>query len=322
MGGGPDAKDKRGKERRGQIDRQQPVKTAETSRGPRAPREPALGRGPAHLWSSDPGLQLCEGTTPVVAATQALLVQQPQDASAETRLYSPPPALGPRAEGAGPCSAPPTLGPPVAPLPHLCTVSSRRTERGQAPRTHAASSTGPAADPAYGHQALRGQLRPHTARSGNRPGTGSPSTTCQAGPEPRAPPWLPQPHRAPGPSCTHLPGAPSSGRALRRKLSACSLRLSPEGVSAAAGPGPGVAPGVWKNRSRACWVLEDDGVQAGVLAGTGDAGLELSFVWGAVTRGVAQPCGVAGQGSGAHEVPVGGGLPAGDGHIVRELLVT
>ena len=33
----------------------------------------------------------------MVAATQALLVQQPQDASAETRLYPPPPALGPHA---------------------------------------------------------------------------------------------------------------------------------------------------------------------------------------------------------------------------------
>lgn len=119
-----------------------------------------------------------------------------------------------------------------------------------------------------------------------------------------------------------LPGAPSSGRALRRKLSACSLRPSMEGASAAGGPGLGAAPGVWKNRSRACWVLEDDGVQAGVLPGTGDAGLKLSLVWGAVTRGVAQPCGVAGQGSGAHRVPVGRGLPAGDGHTVRELLVT
>ena len=109
---------------------------------------------------------------------------------------------------------------------------------------------------------------------------------------------------------------------MRRKLSACSLRLSPEGASAAAEPGPVVPPGLWKNCSRACWVFEDDGVQARLLAGTGDAGLELSLVWGAVTRGVAQPCGVAGQGSGAQEVPVGRGLPAGDGRIVRELPVT
>ena len=196
------------------------------------------------------------------------------------------------------------------------------TEHGLAPRTHAASSTGPAVAPAYSLQAL---LSPHTPRSVNRLGMGSPGATRQAGPKPREPPRpprLPQPRWAPGSSYTHLPGAPSSGRVLRRKLSACSLRPSLEGASAAAGPGPGAAPGVWKNHSRACWVLEDDGVQAGVLAGTGDAGLELSLVWGAETRGVAQPCGVAGQGSRALGVPVGGGLPAGDGHTVRELLVT
>lgn len=136
---------------------------------------------------------------------------------------------------------------------------------------------------------------------------------------------------APQPSSpAHLPGAgalaPSSlGRALRRQLSACSLGLSPAGASAAAGalpagPGLGAAPGVCRNLSRACCVLEADGVQAGALAGLAHAGLGLSLVWGAEG-----PC-VARQGSGALRVTAGQGLaesrgPAGLPERTREGVV-
>lgn len=129
-----------------------------------------------------------------------------------------------------------------------------------------------------------------------------------------------------------MPASPSPGRVFRRKLRACSLLLSPGGVAAgagalAAGPGLGAAPGAWKKRSRACWVLEAAGVQAGASAGPGDAGLELSLVWGAATWGVARLGGVAERGSGALEVGAGRGLTvtgprAGDDHPVGELLVT
>lgn len=111
------------------------------------------------------------------------------------------------------------------------------------------------------------------------------------------------------------PVSPSLGRAFRRQLSACSLLLSPEGASAGAGalpagPGLGAAPGVWKNLSRACCILEADGVQSGVSAGPGDAGPTLTLVWGAAAWGVTRHCRVAGRESGALGFRAGRGLTA------------
>lgn len=89
----------------------------------------------------------------------------------------------------------------------------------------------------------------------------------------------------------------------------------------------GVASGVRKNLSRACCVLEADGAQAGESAGAGDAGLKLSLVWEADSRGVAWPWGVAGRGSVTLGVTAGRGLTAtvscaDDDHPVWKPLVT
>lgn len=128
------------------------------------------------------------------------------------------------------------------------------------------------------------------------------------------------------------PVSPSLGRAFRRQLSACSLLLSPEGASAGVGalparPGLGVAPGVWKNLSRACCILETDGVESGVFAGLGDAGRTPALLWGAATWEVTRPCGVAGRESAALGVRAGRGLTAaaswtGGDHPAGELLAT
>lgn len=134
----------------------------------------------------------------------------------------------------------------------------------------------------------------------------------------------------------HLPGActppePSPGRAFRRQLSACSLRSASEGGSAAAGAlpaGPVLgAPGASRNLSRACCVLEADGVQAGASTGSADAGPALTSARGADAGEAAPPRCVAGSGSGARGVTAGRGLTAcascaaGD-HPAGELLAT
>lgn len=86
------------------MDRQEPVKTAETSRGHGRPQEPDEARAPASLrWAAAPptsgarsrGLQLCGGTRPAAAATRAPLASSPRMRARRPASTHNPAGLGP-----------------------------------------------------------------------------------------------------------------------------------------------------------------------------------------------------------------------------------